>query len=147
MRIDPVREVDVGDLLPMLGAYCDFYRVDPGRQKLENLARELLGRPDEGTQFIARDEAGDPTGFATVYWTWNTLVAGRVGVLHDLFVWPEHRGHGIGRALIDACLERARDRGAAGLTWDTAPDNARAQALYDSTGARRSEWVAYRLDA
>ena len=126
MRIDPVRERDLPDLVPMMGAYCDFYRVDPGTGKLEALARQLLDHPDEGCQFIARDHAGDPAGFATVYWTWNTLVADRVGVLHDLFVRPERRAHGVGRALIYRCLEAGRDRGVAGLAWDTAPDNATA---------------------
>lgn len=147
MRIEAVREADVGDLLPMLADYCAFYEVDPGRDRLEALVRALLERPEEGGQSIARDDEGEPTGFATVYWTWNTLVADRVGVLHDLFVRPEYRRHGVGRALIYACLEQARERGAVGLAWDTAPDNAVAQRLYDSLpAARRSEWVAYWLE-
>ncbi len=106
--------------------------------------RALLEHPDEGVQLIARDDAGEPAGFATVYWTWSTLVGDRIGVLHDLFVRPEYRRHGVGRALIEACLEQARERGVARLGWDTAPDNAAAQRLYDSLpDVRRSEWVAY----
>ena len=108
--------------------------------------RALLERPDEGVQLIARDDAGEAAGFATVYWTWSTLVGDRIGVLHDLYVRPEHRRQGVGRALIDACLELARERGVARLGWDTAPGNAGAQRLYDSLpDVRRSEWVAYSL--
>ena len=147
MRIEPVREADVGELLPMLAAYCAFYEVDPGRDKLEALVRALLERPEEGRQLIARDDEQEATGFATVYWTWSTLVGDRIGVLHDLYVRPEYRRHGLGRALIYACLEEARARGVARLGWDTAPGNAGAQRLYDSLPeVRRSEWVAYSLE-
>jgi GNAT superfamily N-acetyltransferase len=147
LKIERAGEADVGDLLPMLEAYCEFYEVDPGRERLERLVRTLLEEPDEGAQFIARDGAGEPAGFATVYWTWTTLRADRVGVLNDLFVRPQFRQHGVGRALIYACLELARDRGVPGLAWDTAPDNAVAQRLYDSLPeVSRSEWISYRLD-
>ena len=139
--------MDVGDLVPMLADYCTFYRVDPGRERLEALVRELLERPEEGGQLIAHDEDREATAFATFYWTWNTLVADRVAVLHDLFVRPEHRGHGVGRALIDACLDVARERGVARLMWNTEPGNATAQRLYDSLpGVERSDEVTYSLD-
>jgi GNAT superfamily N-acetyltransferase len=146
VKIETVRELDIGDLLPMLVAYCDFYEVDPGEENLRAMALALIERPDEGMQLIARDQAGEPLGFASLFWTWQTLGAARVGVMNDLFVWPEHRGHGVGRALIDACAQLARERGARWLGWDTAHDNATAQRLYDTTGARRSEWVSYSLD-
>jgi ribosomal protein S18 acetylase RimI-like enzyme len=67
--------------------------------------------------------------------------------MHDLYVRLEHRGQGVGRALIDACLEQVRAAGLPALTWDTAPDNLTAQALYDATGAKREEWFTYRLRA
>jgi GNAT superfamily N-acetyltransferase len=147
VRVDAVRETDLPDLLPLMSDYCTFYEADPGVEKLEALARALLARPAEGMQFIARDETEEAVGFATVYWTWNTLVAARVGVLHDLFVRTEFREHGVGRALIYACVEKARHLGAVGLEWDTAPDNGIAQRLYDTLpGVKRSDWMSYWLD-
>jgi GNAT superfamily N-acetyltransferase len=86
-------------------------------------------------------------GFATIYWTWQTLYAGRVGVLNDLFVVPASRGTGTGRALIERCLELCRERGAGKLVWETAPDNATAQRLYDGIGAEKSTWLTYELPA
>jgi GNAT superfamily N-acetyltransferase len=146
-RIRPVAESDGAHLLPMMIDYCSFYEIYAVPEKLEALVRALLARPDEGMQLIARDDQDEVSGFATVYWTWSTLVADRIGVLHDLFVRPEHRRRGVGRALIYACLEQAGKRGVARLAWDTAPDNAAAQRLYDSLPeVRRSEWVAYSLD-
>jgi GNAT superfamily N-acetyltransferase len=66
-------------------------------------------------------------------------------LLNDLYVEPGERGRGVGRALIEASTAVARERGAERLEWTTAPDNATAQRLYDSTGARRSEWLSYDL--
>jgi GNAT superfamily N-acetyltransferase len=66
--------------------------------------------------------------------------------MNDLFLTPAARGSGTAAALIDACLERARQHGAGSLTWQTARDNARAQALYERVGAKRDEWIDYSLE-
>ena len=66
--------------------------------------------------------------------------------MNDLYVAEEARGQGVGRALIEAAATVARERGAHHLEWVTAPDNATAQRLYDSTGAERETWIAYELD-
>ena len=130
----------------MLRAYCDFYRVDPPDDRLLALATALIENPDDGVQLIARGD-GTPLGFATIYWTWQTLYAARVGVLNDLYVQSAARGTGTGRALIDRGLALCRDRGAEKLVWETAPDNATAQRLYDGIGAAKSTWLSYELDA
>ena len=146
LSIDPVGGADLADLMPMLRAYCDFYRVDPPDDRLAALANALIADPAEGVQLIARGD-GTPLGFATIYWTWQTLHAARVGVLNDLFVKPASRGTGVGRALIGRCLELCRERGAEKLVWETAPDNTTAQRLYDGIGATSSTWLSYELDA
>jgi GNAT superfamily N-acetyltransferase len=139
-------EADLGALLPLMRAYCDFYAVAPSDDALLALSRALIADPDrEGVQFIARSAGGGAVGFATVFWTWSTTRGARIGVMNDLFVSPAARGGRVGEALIAACAERARARGAVSLTWQTALDNARAQALYDRIGARRSQWLDYDL--
>jgi GNAT superfamily N-acetyltransferase len=141
-----VDEGDLPDLLPLMRAYCDFYAVAPGEDALLALSRALIADPErEGVQLIARDNGGAPLGFATVFWTWSTTRGARIGVMNDLFVAPSARGGRVGEALIAACAERCREHGAVSLTWQTAPDNARAQALYDRIGARRSRWLDYDL--
>ena len=145
MPIEPVGNPDLDDLLPMLRAYCAFYERAPGDGALLELARSLIARPHEGVQLIARSEASEPLGFATVYWTWDTLIAARTGVMHDLFVVPPARGTGIADLLIAACVDECRRHGAAKLSWQTAPDNMRAQAVYKRVGAARDEWVDYSL--
>jgi GNAT superfamily N-acetyltransferase len=148
MVIAEVGEEDLADLLPLMAAYCEFYGAAPGADSLLALSRTLLEDPDrDGLQLIARRrERGAALGFATLYWSWSTLRAGRIAVMNDLYVAPEARGTGVGAALIDACRERCRERGMSRLEWSTAPDNVRAQRLYDSVGAQRSEWIDYGLE-
>ncbi|MDP9277259.1 MAG: GNAT family N-acetyltransferase [Actinomycetota bacterium] len=147
MRIEQVGEADLADLLPMMRAYCDFYEVAPSDTDLKGLALALIADPDrEGIQLIARGDGGEPLGFATVFWSWQTLSAARVAVMNDLFVVPETRKQGIGRALIEECRRRARERGAAELVWETALDNETAQRLYRSLNAEESRWISYSLE-
>jgi GNAT superfamily N-acetyltransferase len=148
-QIAAVSEHDLADLLALMRAYCDFYAVTPNDAALLAMSRALIADPErEGVQLIARAPDGAPLGFATIFWTWSTTRAARIGVMNDLFVAPEARGAGggrVGEALIAACAERCRAHGAVSLTWQTALDNARAQALYDRIGARRSQWLDYDL--
>jgi GNAT superfamily N-acetyltransferase len=146
IQIARAAEADLGALLPLMRAYCDFYEVGPSDQALLELARALIADPDrEGVQLVAR-ETGEPLGFATIYWSWATTIAARIGVMNDLYVAPEARGKGVADALIDACVEECRRHGASKLTWQTARDNVRAQRVYERLGASRSDWIDYALD-
>ena len=145
MIVAPVTEADLDDLLPLMRGYCDFYAVAPTDAQLLDMSRALLADPErEGVQFIARRE-GEAIGFATVFWTWSTLSAARLGVMNDLFVAEVARGSGAAEALIGACAEAARGHGCRELSWQTAKDNHRAQAVYERVGAERSEWLDYVL--
>jgi GNAT superfamily N-acetyltransferase len=142
-----VAEPDLAELLPLLRAYCDFYGVAPDDEALLAISRALIADPDrEGIQLLARDDGSDAVGFATVYWSWDTLIGARTGIMHDLFVAPTARGTGVADVLIGACIEECRRHGAARLAWQTAGDNMRAQAVYERVGASRDEWVDYSLD-
>jgi GNAT superfamily N-acetyltransferase len=146
MRIARVTGADLQDLLPLVRAYCDFYETSPSDEDLLSLSRALLADPQrEGLQLLARDDEGRAVGFATVYWTWATTRAVRIGVMNDLFVAPAARGTGLAEALIEACRAECTARGAGRLTWQTAPDNERAMKVYDRIGGTREQWVDYWL--
>ena len=143
IAIARVHEDDLAELLPLVRGYCDFYEVSPSDDELLALSRALIADPDrDGVQLLARNE-GEALGFATIYWSWATTIASRIGVMNDLFVAPAARGTGAAEQLILACVEECRQHGAAELTWQTAPDNERAQRVYDRVGATRSQWVDY----
>jgi GNAT superfamily N-acetyltransferase len=127
-------------------AYCDFYETAPSDQALLDVSRALLADPDlEGVQLIARDGRSTAIGFATVLWSWDTTEAGRIAIMHDLFVAPAARGSGIAEQLIETCVARCKERRAVRLDWRTGPDNARAQAVYDRIGGVREPWLLYTL--
>lgn len=145
MTIERVTETDLTELLPLMRAYCDFYEAAPSDGELLALSRALLADPEqEGIQLLARNE-GRAIGFATIFWSWATTSAERIGVMNDLFVAPEARGTGVAAALIEACRSECAARGAGKLTWQTASDNAAAMKVYERVGATREQWVDYWL--
>ena len=145
MTIERVAEADLAELLPLMRGYCDFYEVAPRDEELLAVSRALIADPEkEGVQLLARHE-GRAVGFATIFWSWATTSAERIGVMNDLFVGPEARGTGVAEALIEACRAECAARGAGKLTWQTAPDNAAAIKVYDRVGATREQWVDYWL--
>ncbi len=83
LTISAVGEPDLAELLPMMRGYCDFYRVDPGDDALIAMSRALITDPGDGVQLIARAADATPVGFATIFWTWQTLYAARVGVVWE----------------------------------------------------------------
>ena len=138
---------DLPDLLPLMRAYCDFYRVHPSDARLEELSLALMADPDrEGLQLLAREVDGAAVGFATVYWSWSTARAARMGIMNDLFIAERSRGRGLADRLILECVEQCRRRGARALEWETALDNTRAQAVYDRLGGVRERWLSYSLE-
>ena len=146
MSIASVTERDLDELLPLMRGYCDFYEVDPPDEALLAMSRALIADPyREGLQLVARDGGGRAIGFATIFWTWSTVAAARIGTMNDLYVAPEGRGSGAAEALIAACVERCRELGAVRVEWQTALDNHRAQAVYERVGGKREEWLDYSL--
>jgi len=144
--IERVGAADLDDVLALMRAYCDFYEVSPADEDLVAIAGALIDDPEhEGVQLLARDANGRAAGFATLYWSWSTTGACRIGVMNDLFVAGTARGQGLADRLIEACRDECTRYGARQLTWQTAPDNFRAQAVYDRVGATREQWIDYWL--
>ena len=142
-----VGEGDLAELLPLLRGYCDFYGVQPSDARLTALSRSLIAdREHEGLQLLAREGDGTAVGFATLYWSWSTARAGRLGVMNDLFVEERARGRGLADRLVGACVEECRRRGALAMEWETGLENHRAQAVYDRLGAVRERWLSYSLE-
>lgn len=141
-----VRAEHVDQVVPLMRAYCEFYEASPTDGALRAIAEALVADPQHaGIQLLARSEPKTALGFATLYWTFSTLSGGPIGLMNDLYVAPAARGRGIGTALIDACAGECVHYGKGAMEWYTAPGNARAQSVYDHTGATRSEWVNYSL--
>jgi GNAT superfamily N-acetyltransferase len=146
LEISPIDPDEFERLLPLIAAYQRFYEVAAiDEERNRSFFRRFLAPSEDGLLLGARRE-GELLGYACLYWHFSSLAAAESVLMNDLFVGKDARGEGVGRALIEASAAIARERGAICLEWATAPDNSRAQALYDSTGAHRSEWVEYELE-
>ena len=144
--IEPVRPDQLELLLPLIAAYQRFYEVeDVDDERNRNFFARFLA-PSEDGELLGAWREGELLGYACLYWTFTSLVPAEMVLMNDLYVIPESRGQGVGRALIEASAAVARERGANHLQWVTAPDNETAQRLYDSTGARREPSIEYELE-
>jgi GNAT superfamily N-acetyltransferase len=84
--------------------------------------------------------AGDgPNGFAELRFRPSLYTGALDAYLGELYVIPERRGHGLGRALLEAAMQHARERGAARIELNTSEDDVAARALYESTGFTNRE--------
>ena len=144
--VAPVTREEFDELVPMIADYQRFYEVaDIDDERNREFFARFIAPSDDGLLLAARVD-GELAGYACLYWTFSSLSAEEVVLMNDLFVAESQRSRGVGRALIDASRDVARERGAGHLEWATAPDNERAQRLYDATGAERSVWVTYELN-
>jgi GNAT superfamily N-acetyltransferase len=145
IEIAPVAVEEFEQLLPLIAAYQRFYEVpeiDDNRNR--DFFRRFLAPSEDGLLLGARSE-GRQVGYACLYWHFSSLEATECVLMNDLYVDESARGAGVGRALIEASADVARERGVPFVEWSTAPDNHTAQRLYDSTGAERTEWFSYEL--
>jgi GNAT superfamily N-acetyltransferase len=145
VEIAPIASGEFEQLLPLIAAYQRFYEVEEiDEERNRSFFHRFLAPSEVGLLLGARE--GDRfLGYACLYWHFSSTLARDTVLMNDLYVEPDTRGKGVGRALIEASADVARERGAAHLEWATEPDNHTAQRLYDSTGAARSEWVEYEL--
>jgi ribosomal protein S18 acetylase RimI-like enzyme len=135
---------DVGEVAPLFDAYRQFYRK---ASDVEAARRFLFARLSKGESvlFLARHE-GRAVGFVHLYPAFSSVELRRVWILNDLYVAPEARKLGIGRALMQRAHELAEATRANCLTLETASDNLPAQRLYEDLGWwREQEFYRYYL--
>jgi len=123
---------DLDELAPLFDAYRRFYEQPGDVARASAFLHERLER-GESTILVAED-GGQLLGFCQLYPTWCSVAAARVFILSDLFVDPDARRAGAGRALMRAARDFGRRAGAARLDLQTAHTNTKAQALYESEG-------------
>ncbi|MNY27570.1 Acetyltransferase (GNAT) family protein [compost metagenome] len=135
---------DIPQLKTLMLAYIvDFYQYrQPEDEKLDALIHELLEQK-VGIQFVAETEDGALVGFATLYFSFSTLRASKIAIMNDLFVVEAERGQGAAAKLFAACKGYGARHGYAKLTWETAPDNLRAQAFYAKMGGDQGHWLTF----
>jgi GNAT superfamily N-acetyltransferase len=111
----------------------------------EAVTEHLLG-PKRCAGAIIAELDGKPAGFAVYYRTFSTFAAKPGIFLEDLYVRPDYRKRGLGRALLSAVAEIAHARSSGRLEWTALKWNKKALALYDAVGAKQmEEWSLLRM--
>jgi len=126
----PDQAADVARLVARFHEHLGKPVPAPGER--EDRVRRIMDGGDG--EFLLGYDGEEPAGFAQLRWRWALWTGAFDGWLEDLFVSEHHRGSGLGRALVEATAERARERGCVRLELDVDGDNEPALALYRSLG-------------
>ena len=145
-EIRPATEDDVPIILSLIRELAEYERLSHEVVATEGLLRESLFGERRGTEVLIACCKGAPVGFALFFHSFSTFL-GRPGIyLEDLYVKPEFRGRGIGRALLTHLARLAKERGCGRLEWAVLDWNEPAIKLYKSIGAvPMDEWTVYRV--
>lgn len=137
---------DAALVLRLIRGLAEYERMaDEAVVTEADVRRSLFGEHPQAEVLIAEID-GDPAGFALFFHNYSTFVGRRGLYLEDLFVLPNHRGRGIGRALMARLARLATERECGRFEWWVLDWNQSAIRFYESLGARAmSEWTVYRL--
>ena len=148
ITITPATEADVPVILSFIRALAEYERLAHQCVATEAGLREtLFGSRRYAEALIARAD-GTPVGHAIFFHNYSTFLA-RPGIyIEDIFVLPEHRGLGAGKALLAAVVRLAKERSCARVEWSVLDWNEPAIEFYRRMGASvMPDWRICRLDA
>jgi GNAT superfamily N-acetyltransferase len=148
MIIRPATAADVPLILAFVRALADYEKLSAEVEATEETLRATLfpshGRP--AAECVLAYDDNTPAGFAVYFSNYSTFLAKPGLYLEDLFVKPEFRSRGLGKALLLHLARLAATRGYGRMEWSVLDWNAPAIAFYESIGARRMrEWQICRL--
>jgi GNAT superfamily N-acetyltransferase len=145
-EIRPARVEDVSVILGLIRDLATYERAPQEVVATEEQLVEVLFGKRPAAEVLLGFERKLPVGFALFFHNFSTWL-GRPGLyLEDLFVKPEKRGKGYGRALLVELAKIARDRGCGRMEWAVLDWNEPAIKFYHGLGAKpMDEWTVFRL--
>lgn len=146
MTIRPALRGDAKLLFGLIRELAEYEKLaDQVKGDAELLAETLFG--GGGAEALIAEVDGEAVGYAIFFATYSTFEC-RPGIwVEDLFVRPEQRRRGIGRALLASIAASALERGCARVEWSALDWNEPALRFYDELGATRlGDWLTLRLD-
>lgn len=144
--IRPTTEEDVPLVLRFIKDLAEYENLSHEVTATEEILRESLFGEFKVAEALLAHSGDEPAGFALFFHNFSTFL-GRPGIyLEDLYVRPEFRGAGVGRALLARLAKMAEERGCGRLEWWVLDWNEPAIDFYKSLGARPMEdWTVYRV--
>lgn len=147
MPLRPATEADLDTIIEFIHGLAEYER-EPDAVQLDRaeFASHLFGPKPYAEVILAETDDGASAGFALFFHNFSTWT-GKPGIhLEDLFVRPEHRGHGYGKALLVELASIVVERNCGRLEWAVLDWNTPSIDFYKSLGAiPMDEWTTYRL--
>ena len=143
LTIRAIEEKDKDQWLKLWAGYLEFYKSTISSEQTELTWKRLINNELKMFGFVAEDENG-VIGFTHCLFRPSTWTETDYCYLEDLFVDPNIRGKGVGRALMDKVVDLAKEKKSKRVYWTTQEFNKTARILYDSI-TPVSEFVQYRL--
>jgi GNAT superfamily N-acetyltransferase len=143
LNIRELKETDKDRWLELWAGYLEFYKSNLSPEQTEFTWKRLINNEQKMYGFVAENESG-VIGFTHCLFRPSTWTETDYCYLEDLFVDPNIRGKGVGRALMNRVVELAKEKNSKRVYWTTQEFNKTARVLYDSITSV-SEFVQYRL--
>ncbi len=145
-EIRNAKKEDVPLILSFIKELAEYERLDQEVVATEEILTESLFGRDSVTEIVLAYYNNQPVGFALFFHNFSTFL-GRKGIyLEDIYVKPEHRGKGIGKALLAYLAKIAKERNCGRLEWAVLNWNKPAIKFFKSLGTvPMDEWTTYRL--
>ena len=143
LTIRAIEEKDKSQWLKLWAGYLEFYKSTISPEQTELTWKRLINNELKMFGFVAESEGGI-IGFTHCLFRPSTWTETDYCYLEDLFVDPNIRGKGVGRALMDKVVDLAKEKKSKRVYWTTQEFNKTARILYDSI-TPVSEFVQYRL--
>jgi GNAT superfamily N-acetyltransferase len=143
VRIRPYRKGDAKAFVSLVGALAAYEKLKPPTAAA---ARRLVADIGRRIHVLLAEVEGVPVGYSIHLFTYSSFLARPTLYLEDVFVLPEHRGRGLGKAFFDVLHREAKRAGCGRMEWVVLNWNRPAIRFYDKLGAAPlKEWTTYRL--
>jgi len=145
-QINAATPADVATILHLIRALADYEKMSDQVVATEQGLHEVLFGAQPAAECLIAWEGTRPVGFALFFHNFSTFRGQRGIYLEDLFVEPECRGRGYGRALLQRLAQLAEARNCARLEWSVLDWNTPSIGFYKRLGAKQlQEWQIFRL--
>ena len=144
MKIRPLEKGDRAIWEQFMNEYAAFYETVVPEGGLDRVWAWIFDQENDFWCDVAVDDESKPFGFTQYQLMHRSLSGAMVCYLSDLYVRPDVRGTGAGRALIDQVIGFAKDRGLNNVRWLTQDYNYSGRRLYD-TYASKSDFILYSI--
>lgn len=146
LTLRPAKATDAALLAELIRELAVYERLEADCRITEDLIRTQLFGERPAAEAVVGEIDGVAEGFALFFTNFSTFLGKRGLYLEDLFVRPEARGNGLGRALLERLIAIARERNYGRVEWSVLDWNTDAQAFYTKLGAKpMDEWTVWRV--